>query len=413
LLRAAQKNDLNMVTCLIKELGADINKADFTGYSPLKAAVQEGNIEAVRLLRKIGADVKTGSNRDVLHVVARVGNIEMVKYFMEEVGIEIASGRGMGESALNVAVQFGQRDVLECLVTELGADVNQADVGGRSPVHVACATTDTQLDKLRLLVKLGANIEKPDHEGCSPLHVAAQESSLDGRRDILRCMVKEPGADVDQNDCEGCTPLLIAADQGHLGVALCLLKLGADFHKKDNEGFSPLDHAGAQGNVRVVKCLPEKMGDLEDEANNYLMTSSEVGDIDMVRCLVLHIKADINCNDHLGDTPLLLAARGMHAALTKWLVKAGADPQHRHLSEGTAADFSRAVGASLEQTTYLEAKEHCAQPGCSGAGTKKCQGCMQGRYCGPACHLAHWSAHKSECRRLGAALRIAPGAEGE
>jgi ankyrin repeat protein len=421
LLLAAQRNDLNMITCLIEELGADINQVDFTSYSPLKAAVQEGNIEAVRLLRKLGADVKTGSNVDVLQVAARVGNVDMVKYFVEEVGIDVTLDCGVSASALNAAVQFGQLDVLKCLVTELGADVDQADVGGRSPLHVACAATGTQLDMIRLLVKLGADIECQDHEGCSPLYVAAQAGSLDGRREILRCLVKEFGADVDKNDCDGCTPLLVAAGQGHLGVVRCLLKLGAAFFEKDYEGLSPLDHAVARGNVRVVKFLLDEMGEDEEEVNMQLMTSCVLGDLDMVRCLVLHCKADVNyidhCDDthidHVGDTPLLVAARGMHAELAKWLVKAGADPQHRHPSEGSAADISRAVNASSEQTAYLEAKEHCAQPGCSGAGTKKCQGCMQGRYCGPACHLAHWPAHKSECRRLGTVLRSAPGAEGE
>jgi hypothetical protein len=88
-------------------------------------------------------------------------------------------------------------------------------------------------------------------------------------------------------------------------------------------------------------------------------------------------------------------------------VKAGADPQARHPTDGTAADISRAFGASPEQTAYLEAKAHCAQPGCSGAGTKKCQGCMQGRYCGLACHVAHWPDHRAECQWLGAALKRA------
>jgi hypothetical protein len=89
------------------------------------------------------------------------------------------------------------------------------------------------------------------------------------------------------------------------------------------------------------------------------------------------------------------------------LVKAGADPQAKNANYHTAADISRAAGASAAQTMYLEAKAHCAQPGCSGPGTKKCQGCMQGRYCGKACHVAHWPAHKAECRRLGAMLKNA------
>jgi hypothetical protein len=137
-----------------------------------------------------------------------------------------------------------------------------------------------------------------------------------------------------------------------------------------------------------------------------LCYAAHEGHLDEMRWLVREFGANINyCHD--GETALMEAARSKHAALTKWMVKAGADPQAKNADNETVADISQAVGASAEQTAYLEAKTHCANPGCGGAGTKKCQGCMQGRYCGPACYVAHWPAHKAECRRLGAALKSA------
>jgi hypothetical protein len=137
------------------------------------------------------------------------------------------------------------------------------------------------------------------------------------------------------------------------------------------------------------------------------------GYLDVMRCLVTEFNANINHIDRGGATALMIAAYGKHAALTKWLVKAGADPQAKNVHNKTAADVSRHMGASPEQTAYLEAKAHCAQPGCSGAGTKKCQGCMHGRYCWPACHVAHWPTHRIECRRLGAMLKSAQEEAGD
>jgi hypothetical protein len=52
--------------------------------------------------------------------------------------------------------------------------------------------------------------------------------------------------------------------------------------------------------------------------------------------------------------------------------KHGADSQASHPQLGTAADFSKEFGAPAEQTAYLEARTHCAKPGCSGTGLKKC-----------------------------------------
>jgi hypothetical protein len=135
--------------------------------------------------------------------------------------------------------------------------------------------------------------------------------------------------------------------------------------------------------------------------------AAALGQLDVMRCLVRELGADINHSDYDGDTALMVAARFEYTALTKWIIKAGANPQAKNKNGETAATISRTVDASSEQTAYLEARTHCAQPGCSGAGIKKCHGCMQGRYCGPACHVAHWPNHRAECRRLGAALKIA------
>jgi hypothetical protein len=95
-----------------------------------------------------------------------------------------------------------------------------------------------------------------------------------------------------------------------------------------------------------------------------------------------------------------------HAEVVKWLVKAGADTQavFYNYPDFTAAGISRAIEASPEQTAYLEAKTHCSSPGCSGAGIMKCTGFKQARYCGEACQLAHWKAHKADCRRWSAEL---------
>jgi ankyrin repeat protein len=207
--------------------------------------------------------------------------------------------------------------------------------------------------------------------------------------------------------------LLAAAANGNLDVMRYLVvELGADVNQAEDEmGQAALHIACYAGRLNVVRCLlNELLAKGNKEANSgftALLFAVEAGHLDLMRCLVREFGADVSHTDYYGETALMIAAASKHAILTKWLVKAGADPQAKNAHNDTAADTSRRVGASPEQTAYLEAKAHCAQPGCSGAGTKKCQGCMQGRYCGPACHVAHWPAHKTECRRLGAALKRA------
>jgi hypothetical protein len=233
----------------------------------------------------------------------------------------------------------------------------------------ACQAGD--LDQLRCWGRQGVRVTT-----CRPLF----EAVLNGNLDVMRYLVLELGADVNEADIEDdeIVALHMAVYHGRPDVVRCLLnELKAEGNKMDSNGSTALFYA-------VV-----------------------AGHLDVMRCLVREVGADINHTNNRGEIALMMAAKRKHSILTKWLVKAGANPQAKNAYQKNDADISRAAGASPEQTAYLEAKAHCAHPGSSGAGTKKCQGCMQGRYCGPACHVAHWPVHMAECRRLGAALKSA------
>jgi hypothetical protein len=107
----------------------------------------------------------------------------------------------------------------------------------------------------------------------------------------------------------------------------------------------------------------------------------------------------------------MIAAKCKHKTIVRLLLKLGADPQISAPEFGTAADLSKLHGAPPEQTAYLEAKTHCSNPGCTGAGRKTCAECKQARYCCLECQHSHWPAHKAECK-VAAKARAAHG-EGE
>jgi ankyrin repeat protein len=221
--------------------------------------------------------------------------------------------------------------------------------------------------------------------------------------------VKEFGADVNQGDNDGCTPVYIAAMMGHLSVVQCLVKeLGADVNQATNQGcYTPL-HAAAAAQKRlvsVVQCLVKELGADVNQATNQgctpLYTAAQHGHLSVVQCLVKELGADVNQASHNGSTPLMIASERKHIEVVVWLSKHGADAQALHHQHGvTAADVSRHYGAPAELTDYLEARAHCANPGCDGAGLKKCAGCLKVFFCGPACIRAHWPAHKAECKRI-------------
>jgi hypothetical protein len=239
-----------------------------------------------------------------------------------------------------------------------------------------------------------------------------------GRLDVVQCLVNELGTDVDKADEEGCTALHHAAHTaGNIAVIRLLVKvLGAAVDKADQKGGTALHHATASKHVALVRLLVNELiadvnkADLDGRTALWIATCD--GNLAIVKCLVNELGADIDKADRRGGTPLMAASAMKHADVVKWLVKAGANTQASAAFDGsefTAAAFSNSLGASAEQTAYLEAKTHCSSPGCKGAGLLKCTGCKQARYCGEACQLAHWKAHKADCRRWSAELAAGIG----
>jgi ankyrin repeat protein len=270
------------------------------------------------------------------------------------------------------AAFLGNLEVMRCLVNDYGADVNQAN-----------------------------------DNGFTPLFTAAQAGHLAA----VRCLVMDFGADVNKGKKDGSTPLMIAANMGHLAVVQCLAaELGADVNHARKDGMTALLISVLNDHVLVVRCLVEEFGadvnKAEGTGKTPLYMAAEHGHLTVLRCLVEELGADVNKAERDGRTPLMVAARNQYQVgdraeckkVIAYLLKHGADPQAIAPVYGTAADVSIHYGATAEQTAYLQSKTHCSNTGCGGAGLKKCTGCKQARYCGKQCQLAHWPEHKAECK---------------
>jgi hypothetical protein len=220
-------------------------------------------------------------------------------------------------------------------------------------------------------------------------------------------LVKELRADVNKSDKQGYTPLTLATECKNLEMMKCLVReLGADVNLADKISYAPTFRALEDNNLDVARYLVKELGadvNQTDSGSTTVLTQAIIdGDLASVQCLVGELGADVNLETDAG-TPLRTATIRKHEKIVKYLIKHGANTQATcsHGIPGhscTAEIMSRRFGGPAELTAYLEAKTHCSNPGCGGAGVKKCTGCKQARYCGQECQLAHWPAHKTECK---------------
>jgi ankyrin repeat protein len=113
---------------------------------------------------------------------------------------------------------------VQCLVKELGADINHANQDGITALSLAAQ--EGNLDMLRCLAtELGANnVNQASPDGFTPLDTAA----LKGRLAVVRYLVEELGADVNHAIKDGATPLVAAAYMDHKKIVAFLIKHGAD-----------------------------------------------------------------------------------------------------------------------------------------------------------------------------------------
>jgi hypothetical protein len=108
-------------------------------------------------------------------------------------------------------------------------------------------------------------------------------------------------------------------------------------------------------------------------------TAAQMGNVNVIRCLVKEFGADINIAAEDGSTPIMAAAERKH----------GANSQASHPRAGTAADFSKVHGALAEQTVCTWRRGRTARnPGAKAWGSRSA-GCLVIFYCCKECQVAH------------------------
>ena len=232
-----------------------------------------------------------------LHIAVTEGNKEMVEKLFNVTDINLDMETAWRETPLAKASALGFTEIMEELV-DAGADVNNQDVLGCTPLHNACYFG--HLDSVELLVKQGGtDVALETNRGETPLNYAASW----GYTDIMEILV-DAGADINQKNSDGETPLHAACKAGHFSAANILVTRGANLKTKTRGGDTPLLAAIASGDIKIIEMLIKAGADVN---NGFpLHRALDTGDLDTARILI-NVGADVNIRHMQGPTPLHLA----------------------------------------------------------------------------------------------------------
>ncbi len=335
---AANTGDLQMTLSLIN-LGASLDNMTSCNlggtHTPLSLAIKDGLGNAVRMLLLLGSDANakvSWSMRD------------------EESNVTLEAGSSM----LHLAVLKSNVEVLEKLVS-CGANLNQADRDGNTPLHIACLNTSGKcltngmLDFLlnheaqkkcmkHLSQRQLTDINLKTQKGVTALMVAA-------RRGNIKCVERllEAGAELDLKDRASKTALHHAVSSGNLTVVKLLLDRGCNVDGLVNKrGCTPLHEAIMDNKIDIAKTLLDRGANSDVIMSNretVLHLAVTSGNPDLVE-LCVRKGADVNATTALRETPLIMAARNGCCEICQKLLQYSANMDMQDQNRETALSLS-------------------------------------------------------------------------
>ncbi|XP_071108992.1 ankyrin repeat domain-containing protein 50-like [Haliotis cracherodii] len=252
---ACRGGHMDMMKYLLSQHSVDIHSRGKFGSTPLMKAVYYGNRDMFKFLVSQGANVSQvdDDGDNILHWACIGGHVGMVKYLLSQHIIDINSRSKKGKTPLMKAAYYGQRDVLEFLVSK-GANVSMVDDDGDNIIHYASIRGQVEVLKhiitrgivnirsrgkygrtplmrsayygnrkvFDLLVSEGGRISSVDDKGYNILHLA----STGGRVEMVKHILSQNMTDINSRNKDGETAAIIAMRKGHSVVYDFLVSRG-------------------------------------------------------------------------------------------------------------------------------------------------------------------------------------------
>ncbi|XP_065335612.1 serine/threonine-protein phosphatase 6 regulatory ankyrin repeat subunit B-like [Cloeon dipterum] len=367
---AAEHGYLERVKELINA-GANIQAVDENGWNAFHFAcssvryfddddemneIHENTVQIIQKLHSTDSQLakeKTGRGQTGLHIHLKFSycSVEVTRFLVEEIGVDVKAKDNNGCTALRIAVKKGQRFVDYLMTKDIDLEVKTKR--GRTCLHLAAGRGD--LEALQTWIELGGDFNVVDEKGMTALHIAAENGHLQFVKKFLACATEEVqnqdlgegfvGSKLKERlnrcDNEGRTALHLAAESGNVDLVELLLENNADLTHADKVGRTALHFAAESGNVDLVEWLLKNNADLTQmdmkgkNAIHYAIKNEKMlrflnkknGDLLKQRTkygdTTLHLALNLGFNDAQFFTQHLALERyrGETEEITLWIIK--------------------------------------------------------------------------------------------
>ena len=242
-----------------KELDSLLIKA---AKNPL-GEVEDANriIQTVAGLLIKGADVNAVDDRGytALMIASENGNTEVVSALLTHEEIDVNAANKRGDTALTLAASFPTdqtNDAVLALLKRNEINFNAVNKDGKTALMLA--SQKGRKEVVLALLNKGVNFETKD-----ALNETLIIASQIGRTKIVLTLLDQ-GADVNAVDKHGKTVLMLASQKGRKEVVLALLAQGADVNAATSECLTALMFASANGHEEVVLALLAQGADVTE-----------------------------------------------------------------------------------------------------------------------------------------------------
>lgn len=353
---ALYRRKLKTITYLL-QMNSDLVRPDIYGNTCLDLIRQQTSKDIDFIITKLQLDCIDGGLKYYLAYVAiKNSNIKQSRQLTEK--LQVRHDDQLGESLLHIAVDLGDKDVIENLIRN-NFDLARRDVKQHLPFHRACVKGNKQLANLLFFpgmddsdISKGAVLAMKSMCSSICTDLRAQKPSLVMEELSVCSMTQQLDAELrkvnkggkgrerDLKDWEDTFKNVIPLLQKEEGVlesyvvdcsyhnlpnSLIMLKsLGASFNERDYMGRSPLHEATQNNSCKAIEILLKGKGNpnlVDWRGSSPLHYACEKGNLQSVKVLMAssqQLKADIQ--NACGRTPLLEACYRRRYEVVQYLV---------------------------------------------------------------------------------------------